>query len=69
MIEENLDERTVDGFGDEWERFDQAALSAEERQRIFESYFRIFPWADLMPDAEGFDLGCGSGRWAKSRRL
>ena len=65
MIDENIDELTVKGFGDEWERFDQASLSSKERQEIFDLYFSIFPWSLLAPDAIGFDLGCGSGRWAK----
>jgi ubiquinone/menaquinone biosynthesis C-methylase UbiE len=65
-IEKNVDHKTVEGFGDEWVRFDQSALSAEEHQAIFKSYFLIFPWKDLPANAEGFDLGCGSGRWAKS---
>ena len=61
----NVDYETVEGFGDEWVRFDQSKLSSQERKAIFESYFSIFPWADLSKVAEGFDLGCGSGRWAK----
>jgi SAM-dependent methyltransferase len=61
----NLDRATVDGFGDEWSRFDQSALGEEEHRALFEKYFRIFPWAQLPPAAAGFDLGCGSGRWAK----
>ncbi len=65
MIDKNIDESTVKGFGDEWERFDQSALSTEERQKIFDSYFSVFPWQKLTPDSVGFDLGCGSGRWAK----
>jgi SAM-dependent methyltransferase len=32
---------------------------------MFSSYFWIFPWEILSPDPEGFDLGCGSGRWAR----
>lgn len=36
----------------------------EERLAIFEAYFEVFPWDDLPPNAKGFDLGCGSGRWA-----
>lgn len=55
----------VAGFGDEWTRFDQSELSSEELNRLFEAYFRIFPWGDLPKQAIGFDLGCGSGRWAK----
>ncbi|MDA8560416.1 class I SAM-dependent methyltransferase [Nitrospinae bacterium] len=65
MIGKNIDEPTVTGFGDEWERFDQSALFPEERQRLFDAYFSVFPWEKLAPDAVGFDLGCGSGRWAK----
>lgn len=65
MIDKNIDEPTVAGFGDEWERFDQTDLSSEERQKLFNSYFSVFPWKKLNPDAVGFDLGCGSGRWAK----
>ena len=61
----NLDTKTVEGFGDEWERFDQSELTTAERGRIFNCYFSIFPWNELPPNAEGFDLGCGSGRWAK----
>ncbi|HVH43908.1 MAG TPA: class I SAM-dependent methyltransferase [Labilithrix sp.] len=60
----NVDERTVDGFGDEWSRFDQTDVSQEEQRVGFESYFRNFPWAELGPDAVGFDAGCGTGRWA-----
>jgi ubiquinone/menaquinone biosynthesis C-methylase UbiE len=65
MNEKNLHTATVEGFGDEWERFDQSELPTEERQRIFNRYFSIFPWQKLPENAEGFDLGCGSGRWAK----
>jgi len=61
----NLDESTVHGFGVEWSRFDQSELSDEVRQRLFDDYFRVFPWASLPAGAVGFDLGCGSGRWAK----
>ena len=61
----NIDKHTVEGFGDEWERFDQQSLSKKEHQEIFESYFSIFPWHDLPSLPVGFDLGCGSGRWAK----
>ena len=61
----NLDEATVASFGDEWSRYDQSNLNEAELARIFESYFRIFPWDSLPPQAEGFDMGCGSGRWAK----
>src|SRR5688572_10042023 len=62
---ENLDKKVVDGFGDEWSRFDQSALDDAELQQMFDNYFNIFPWETLPEKAVGFDLGCGSGRWAK----
>ena len=64
-MDSNLDLSTVASFGDEWSRFDQQAMSKQEAQRRFLEYFGIFPWQDLPSDAEGFDMGCGSGRWAR----
>jgi ubiquinone/menaquinone biosynthesis C-methylase UbiE len=60
----NIDPKTVASFGDEWTRFDQSGMSKEEAQKVFNEYFAIFPWDALPPDAQGFDMGCGSGRWA-----
>ena len=60
----NLHAETVAGFGDEWAAFDQEGMPAAETQRQFDIYFDVFPWAALPANAEGFDLGCGSGRWA-----
>lgn len=60
----NIDHKTVDGFGEEWAAFDQSDLPPDEQRRIFDDYFSVFPFAELPPQAEGFDLGCGSGRWA-----
>jgi SAM-dependent methyltransferase len=61
----NLDPKTVDGFGAEWTRFDQSSAPPSEQQSAFEAYFSVFPWERLAPGAVGFDLGCGSGRWAR----
>lgn len=60
----NIDPKTVDGFGREWAAFDQKDLSASEHRHLFDRYFSVFPFDELPPGAEGFDLGCGSGRWA-----
>ena len=65
-IAENLDRKTVSGFGEEWSAYDQSDLSDTERRELFDDYFSVFPWASLPPQAEGFDMGCGSGRWALS---
>jgi ubiquinone/menaquinone biosynthesis C-methylase UbiE len=62
---ENAVKDVVDGFGDEWSRFDQSALSATELEEISQDYFSIFPWDKIGKNAVGFDLGCGTGRWAK----
>jgi len=61
----NRHQNTIDGFGDEWERFDQSGMADSDSIYIFQSYFSIFPWGKLPDNAVGFDLGCGSGRWAK----
>ena len=62
---ENLDKDVVDGFGDEWTRFDQSELTTDELARMFDNYFSIFPWNVLPADAVGFDLvdkqGVGRG--------
>lgn len=61
----NIDQKVVDDFGKEWERFDQSSgLSDYEKKQHFEDYFSIFPWSKINSDSIGFDAGCGSGRWA-----
>jgi len=62
---DNIDADTVQSFGSEWSRFDQSDLSAQELASLFDTYFHVFPWSALPPSAEGFDMGCGSGRWAR----
>lgn len=64
MSFDNIDKQTVEGFGREWNVFDQSNLSESERNFIFNLYFSDFPWTRLPASAVGFDLGCGSGRWA-----
>lgn len=60
--DENIDRETVEGFGREWKAFDQSGLGDEEARTTFADYFALFDFTDL---GEGFDLGCGSGRWAR----
>lgn len=61
----NIDAKTVADFGEEWANFDQSELSEEILAGWFEYYFDVFPWQKLPENSVGFDLGCGSGRWAK----
>ena len=60
----NVDPRVVADFGDEWSRHDQSGVGSDELLRLFNEYFSVFPWDALPAGAQGFDLGCGSGRWA-----
>src|SRR4051812_28360991 len=64
MTGSNVDPRTVRGFGEEWSVYDQSDLPPAEHRELFDQYFAVFPWDRLPPGAVGFDLGCGSGRWA-----
>ncbi len=61
----NADPATVEGFGGECSRFDQSEQPPAEVQHLFDAYFKLFPWSSLPEKAVGFDLGCGSGRWAR----
>lgn len=61
----NTDPKTVESFGDEWSRYDQSEMSIKEAEAIFSGYFAIFPWDTLPVNAVGFDMGCGTGRWAR----
>ena len=65
-LPKNTDPPTVQGFGREWATFTQSAKAFRDgdRRALFDSYFAIFPWDRLPPNAVGADIGCGSGRWA-----
>jgi ubiquinone/menaquinone biosynthesis C-methylase UbiE len=64
MVTRNIDQETVIGFGEEWSHYTQEELNPTEQQRLFNQYFSVFPFSELPVGAEGFDLGCGTGRWA-----
>lgn len=57
----NLDSATVKGFGDEWSKFTQQALSDRERAEVFQKYFSLIDWTKKPKKV--LDMGCGSGRW------
>jgi SAM-dependent methyltransferase len=61
----NLDLKVVNDFGTEWKAYNQIDLNPDEALKIFDLYFSIFPWSQIGENSIGFDLGCGSGRWAK----
>ena len=57
--------QVVEDFGNEWNVFNQSELKSNELNKNFFQYFNIFPLKELNKKKIGFDLGCGSGRWAK----
>lgn len=65
MKRTNAHQKTVLSFGHEWKKHDQSGVPEKELRSVAERYFHIFPFRELPSDAEGFDMGCGSGRWAK----
>lgn len=62
---EFLHNNVIKDFGREWSSFDQSNLSDKELINNFNQYFSVFPLQELDSNKVGFDLGCGSGRWAK----
>jgi len=61
----NIDEKVIREFGQEWTKFNFDSESQQILEETFLDYFSIFPWNILSKNAVGFDMGCGSGRWAK----
>lgn len=57
----NIDRATVNGFGEEWSKFTQHALSDRERAEVFAKYFSLMNWT--KKPSKALDMGCGSGRW------
>ena len=62
---QNIDKKTVEDFGEEWNKYNQSSIHDEELKKLWNQYFDIFSFEELSNDSEGFDMGCGSGRWAK----
>ena len=60
----NIDKKVVNDFGEEWSAFKQSDIEKKDLESAWEQYFSIFPFNELPDNAIGFDLGCGSGRWA-----
>ena len=61
----NKDQRVIEEFGEEWKKFEHGDLNKASLLKSFDQYFSIFPWSSLSLVSEGFDMGCGSGRWAQ----
>ena len=60
----NLNIKVVEDFGKEWNSYNQIKLDKKELKILFNNYFNIFPFHLINKNSIGFDMGCGSGRWA-----
>ena len=61
----NQNENVIKDFGQEWERYNQRSIDKKELLSLYKNYFSIFPFEKIGKNSVGFDMGCGSGRWAK----
>ncbi len=61
----NKNDKVIEEFGEEWIKFDYGNIDKDSLKKNFKQYFSIFPWDILPKNAVGFDMGCGSGRWAQ----
>jgi ubiquinone/menaquinone biosynthesis C-methylase UbiE len=61
--EGNLDTKTVESFGNEWEKFSD--FDDREINTIAGEYFDIVTDAMVNKNLLALDIGCGSGRWSK----
>lgn len=61
----NIDPKVVNNFGQEWNKFNYRNINNKNLKKIFNDYFNIFPFKKINKKSIGFDMGCGSGRWAK----
>ena len=60
-----IDNNIVNGFGDEWRRFNLKDSNILEAEDIFSKYFHLFNWEKIDKTSVGVDICYWSGRWAK----
>ena len=60
----NKDENVISDFGKEWKTYNQSNLN-DMKRKLFNNYFDIFPFDLISENSIGFDMGCGTGRWAE----
>ena len=62
---DNKDETVIQEFGSEWVDFNYADIDKNKLKENYDEYFSVFPWDLISKESNGFDMGCGSGRWAQ----
>ena len=63
--QENRDPKTVAAFSNQWSRFEGMKRDPKEVRALFDRFFSLFPWDKLPKDPVGFEMGCGTGRFAQ----
>ena len=61
----SLNKTVIKDFGNERKKYNQLNLDDSELNKLFENYFSIFPFDKIDANSIGFDMDCGSGRWAR----
>lgn len=61
----NIDKKTVEAFDDQWRVFQSRQGDLTEQKYLFDRFFSIFPDEFLNKDNQGFEIGCGTGRFAQ----
>lgn len=64
-VSRNMDPAVVKGFSQQWTFFDQTQVPEEVQRAEFDAYYQPFRWDLVNKNSEGFDIGCGTGRWDK----
>tara|TARA_B100000963_G_C22610011_1_gene664410 strand:+ start:963 stop:1862 length:900 start_codon:yes stop_codon:yes gene_type:complete len=60
--DDNLDQVTVDSFGEEWSKFNH--FDEVEIENIGNEYFDIVDFSVFNGSSTALDVGCGTGRWS-----
>ena len=61
----NENRKVIRDFLVKRKNYNQSFLDKKELSELFNNYFSIFPFTLIDKNSEGFDMGCGSGRWAE----
>ena len=64
-MKKNIDNQVIKDFGNEWKHYNQSNNIELELEKLFNNYFKLFPFEKINKQSEGFDMGCGTGRWAR----
>jgi len=61
----NRNTKVIEEFGEEWSRYKYDNIDEAKLLENFKQYSSIFPWGIISDQSEGYDMGCGTGRWAQ----